>query len=164
MASLIENSTSSNTTEHSSEQQETLQEKLHKIQIKWNDIIAELNGKFQNLVDVDNLLNTIYTKRQDLVDYYYSILNIYGKLMQKYKVDSAAIYNKLKMGSNNIRYTNETSLNNQIEAALAEQKNQIILFENHLDFCKETLKSIDNMIYGISQKIRLFELINGIKK
>lgn len=146
------------------QQEQTLEDKLKSIQVKWNDTITQLNSKFNNLVELDNLLNVIYSKRQDLVDYYYSILNLYAKLSQKYKVDAAAIYNKLKLGSNNIRYTNEASINNQIEAALSEQKSQISLFENHLDFCKETLKSIDNMIYGINQKIRLFELINDVKK
>lgn len=142
----------------------SLEDKLKAIQNKWSKLISELNNKFSNLVNVDNLLNEIYTKRQDLVDYYYSILNIYSKLIQKYKVDSAAIYNKLKLGGNNIRYTNETSLTNQIDAALSDQKSQINLIDNHLNYCKETLKSIDNMIYGVSQKIRLFELINGVKK
>ena len=39
----------------------------------------------------------------------------------------------------------------------------IMLVSNNVDFCKETLKTIDNMIYGVNQKIKIYELINGIK-
>lgn len=139
------------------------EEKLKNIQDKWVNIISELNEKMKDLPGLDSLLNQIYSKRQDLCDYLYSILNILGKLTRQYKTKYAERYNYYKLGKNGLRYNNESAITTQIEADLENEKMNIMLVSNNVDFCKETLKTIDNMIYGVNQKIKIYELINGIK-
>ena len=36
-------------------------------------------------------------------------------------------------------------------------------FEIHLEYLRDTRQTIDNMIYGINYKIKLYEFLNGVK-
>lgn len=141
----------------------TTEDKLKNIQDKWVNIISELNIKMKDLPGIDSLLNEVYSKRQDLCDYMFSVLNILGKLTRQYKTKYAERYNYYKLGKNGLRYNNDSAISTQIEADLETEKTTIMLISNNVDFCKETLKTIDNMIYGINQKIKIYELINGLK-
>lgn len=139
------------------------EDKLKNIQEKWVNIINDLNSKMKDLPGIDSLLNEIYSHRQNLCDYMYSVLSILGRLTKNYKRKYAERYNYYKLGKNGIRYNNDSAIAAQIEAELEDDKENITLISNNIDFCKETLKTIDNMIYGVNQKIKLYELINGIK-
>ena len=145
------------------EQHITTEDKLKSIQEKWVKIISDLNIKMKDLPGIDSLLNEIYSRRQDLCDYMFSVLNILGKLTRGYKTKYAERYNYYKLGKNGLRYNNDSAITIQIEAELEEDKSNISMLSNNIDFCKETLKTIDNMIYGVNQKIKIYELINSIK-
>lgn len=145
-------------------QHQSYEEKLASIQAKWTSTIENLNAKFKTLPDLDNLLNTVYNERANACDYYFSILNILGKLTTNYKCQAAQLYNNFKLGQNGLRYSTESSIQNQIDAQLSELKQQIVMIDNHTNYMKEVIKTIDNMIFGIGQKIRIYELLNGVKK
>lgn len=145
------------------EYQDTYEEKLKNIQNKWVDKIKELNEKMKNLSSLDGLLNEIYSERQNACDYYFSLLSILTKLSRKYKSEYAIKYSYYKTQSQ-IRFTSDSSINNQIEADLEEIKGQISMIETHGKYMQETIKTIDNLIYGINNKIRVYELINGVKR
>ena len=48
----------------------TLEDQLKKLQDKWTAEITELNGMMKTIQKLDELLNVIYTKRQDGVIHY----------------------------------------------------------------------------------------------
>ena len=141
----------------------SLDEQLTKLQDKWNDNIKFLNEKMKNLSSVNDLLNDVYSYRQDAIDLYYGTFKILSVRTRDYKVKAATIYNNLKSGQNGFRYTNETSLNVQIEAKLTAEKEVIDLLSNFTNYMKETIQTIDNIIYGINNKIKIHEMLNGIK-
>lgn len=143
--------------------QPSVEEKLKAIQDKWLKLISDMNEKMRDLAGIDSLLNEVYSKRQDLLDYYFSIHTILIKLTRGYKVKYAERYNYYKSGKNGLRYTNDSSIATMIEADLDEDKQNISLISSNIDFCKETLKTIDNIIYGIKDKLRVYELMNNIK-
>ena len=141
----------------------TLDNELSKLQDKWTDIIKELNDNLKTLTSVDNLLNDIYTKRQEDIDVYYGTLKILSARTRDYKIKSSNIYNALKSGSNGLRYTNENAISVQIESTLTVEKETIDLLSNFTNFLKETIQTIDNIIYGINSKIKIYEMLNGLK-
>lgn len=143
--------------------QYTPEDKLKAVQTKWTWIVKDLNSKMKTLPDLDKLLGEVFSRRQDLLDYYYSVLTILVKLSKSYKAKYAERYNYYKAGKNGLRYSNDSSIQLQIEADLQDEKETISLINNNINFCKDTLKSIDNLIYGINNKIKIYELINGIK-
>lgn len=142
--------------------QETYEDKLKAIQSKWVDKVKSLNEKMKSLATLESLLNEIYSERQNACDYYFSLLGILSKLSRKYKVEYASKYTYYKTQSQ-IRFSSDSSINTQIEADLEEIKSQISLVDNHAKYMQETIKTIDNLIYGVNNKIRVYELINGVK-
>lgn len=142
---------------------QSLDEKLTDLQDKWTDYIKELNDQMKNLTSIDGLLNEVYSKRQDAVDLYYGTYKILSKQTREYRAHAAQLYNALKTGSNNIRYTNDNAINMQIEAQLSDKKDIIDTLTSFTNYMKDTIQTIDNIIYGINSKIKIYEMIHGLK-
>ena len=140
-----------------------LDEKLADLQDKWTDEIKNLNDQMKTLTSIDGLLNEVYAKRQDAVDLYYGTYKILARQTREYRTSAAAIYNNIKTGANNIRYTNENAINMQVESQLADKKDIIDLMTSFTNFMKDTIQTIDNIIYGINSKIKVYEMMHGMK-
>lgn len=146
------------------DQQEGLsyEDKMKGIQDKWTLKIKELNEKMKSLPELDSLLNVVYAERQNACDYYFSLLNILSKLGRQYKAEFATKYNYYKTQSQ-IRFSSDSAISAQIESDLIDMKEKISFVETHYKYMQETIKTIDNIIYGVNNKIKIYELINGIK-
>ena len=79
-----------------------------------------------------------------------------------YDVTYASEYNKLKTTSQ-IRYTTESAINAQISANMAYLIYYIGLLNNLCKYMQDTIKNIDNIIFGIKNRIELEKLIAGVK-
>ena len=152
-----------NTQKLDKNQNYSLDEQLTKLQDKWNDYIKELNEKMKNINTLNELLNIVYSKRQDAIDLYYGTMKILSVQTRNYKSKASNIYNTLKSGQAGLRYTNESAISTQIESKLIYEKETIDLLTNFTNYMKETIQTIDNIIYGINNKIKLYEMINGLK-
>ena len=141
----------------------TLEDYVADHQEKWNKIIAELNQRMKTIPDMVDLVNVVYAKRQDAVEYYYSLLNKIAPLTKRYNQRYAAEYNNLKVNAQ-IRYTTEAAINAQIMSNLADLIYTKDILDAHVRFMADTIKSIDNLIFGINHRIRLEEFIEGVKK
>lgn len=143
--------------------EETLSDKITKHQEKWNAILNDLNSKLNKIAQLPELLNTIYAKRQDAVDYYYSLLNMMAGIKSIYSKRYAEEYNSLKMNAQ-IRYSTESAINAQINANLSDIRYNMELIDIHTRYMRDTIQSIDDLIYGINNRIRVQELMEGVKK
>jgi hypothetical protein len=141
----------------------TLEDWVAEHQDRWNQRIAELNKRMKSVPDLVDLLNVVYAARQDAVEYYYSLLNKIAPMSRTYNQRYAAEYNNLKTNAQ-IRYTTEAAINAQIAANLADFLYTKDLLDIHARFMADTIKSIDNLIYGINHRIHLEELMEGVKK
>lgn len=142
----------------------TLEDQLKKLQDKWTAEVTELNGMMKTIHKLDELLNIIYTKRQEAVDYYHGINTVILKQSKDYKVAYNNIINRVRQtGLNGVRIQNESALSKIAENELIDKKESIDLLNNHNSFIKETIQTIDNMIYGINQKVKIAEMLNGLK-
>ena len=142
----------------------TLEEYVMIHQQRWSGIIAELNTKMKNFADLIDLQNVIYAKRQDATDYYFGILSKLSNLTRAYKANYSQKYNYYYYKTQaQIRYSSEAAINAQIDADLKDEKYQIEILDQHAKYISETIKTIDNLIYGISSRIRIEELINHVK-
>lgn len=139
----------------------SLENKLIQLREEWENEIETMNEEMKTLPKLNDLLNVIYTKRQKLVDLYYGTMGVLKKQVRIYTVKQAELYNQLKTNAQ-IRYT-ETALANQIDAQLIQQKEIIEILKTFTDFVYETMRTLDNMIYGVNNKIKIHELMNGLK-
>lgn len=132
-------------------------------QQKWSVIISELNKKLRSIDDLISLQELIYSRRQDALDYYFDLLNKISGLSKDYKVKYAKQYNFHKTG-NQIRYSSESSIINQIASDLHDEVYIIELLSNHCKYMQETIKTIDNIIYAINNRIKIEELIKNTQR
>ena len=140
----------------------TLEEYIAQHQQQWSNVILEMNNMMKKFVDLPDLQMTIYSKRQNALDYYFNLLYQISAMSKEYKKQYAAKYNSYKVNSQ-IRYNSDTAINAQIASDLADVSYKLTLLENHSKYMQETIKTIDNLIYAISNRIRIEELIQNVK-
>ena len=155
---------SNNTQTNTQQQPLTLEEQLNEHRNKWTNEITSLNEMMKTLPKVNDLLGIVYMKRQEAVDYYHSMNTVILKQMREYKRQSLNMFNTIKIsGYNGVRLPNDSAIQKVVEVELIDEKSIIDLLTNHNNFIKESIATIDNLIYGINQKIKLGEILNGIK-
>ena len=140
----------------------TLEDYIAQHQQQWSNVISEMNGMMKKFTDLPDLQMTIYSKRQNALDYYFNLLYQISAMSKEYKKQYAAKYNNYKVNSQ-IRYNSDTAINAQIASDLADVSYKLTLLENHSKYMQETIKTIDNLIYAISNRIRIEELIQNVK-
>lgn len=140
----------------------TLEEYIAQHQQQWSNVISEMNGMMKKFTDLPDLQMTIYSKRQNALDYYFNLLYQISAMSKEYKKQYAVKYNNYKVNSQ-IRYNSDTAINAQIASDLADVSYKLTLLENHSKYMQETIKTIDNLIYAISNRIRIEELIQNVK-
>ena len=144
--------------------QQSIDEILTEQRAKWTKEIEDLNASMSSLVKVDELMNTVYSKRQAAVDYYYAMNNVILKQSREYKALYNKMFNDIKVnGYNGMRFTADQSIARQVEVDLADKKELIDLLVSQNAFIKETIATIDNIIYAIKDKIKIKEMLNGMK-
>ena len=143
-------------------QEKTLEEKLQDTREEWTTIIKTLSEKMKDLPGIESLMNQVYIKRQECVEYLSNLLVTYGKLQRAHKQQFAQKYNFYKTQSQ-IRYSNDNAIANQIEADLSDLNEKTDLIRIHVEGMRETLKTIDDLIFGISQRTKIYEMMNGLK-
>lgn len=141
----------------------TPEDKATKLRNYWTEEVQKLNEYLKNLPSVDHLINIVYTKRQEAVDNYYATMSVYNKQYRIYKQNYAQIYNNIKAGSNGIRYTSDQAIDKQIDAQLIAQREVLDELNVLMSFLWETVKSIDGIQYAIGNKIKIHEMMNGLK-
>lgn len=137
----------------------SLEEFVAQKQKEWNDIIKNLNDKFKTIPELQKMMNEIYTVRQNCQDVYRSMLTKCAKLSKEYKKEYARLYNE-HLVSSQIRYKSEAAINAQIAAQMADFKYTMDIMESYTNYLAETMKTIDNIIYGINNRLRLEEFIH----
>ena len=144
--------------------QQSVDDMLTEQRAKWTKEIEDLNASMASLVKVDELMNTVYSKRQAAVDYYYAMNNVILKQSREYKALYNKMFNDIKInGYNGMRFTADQSIARQVEVDLADKKELIDLLVSQNAFIKETIATIDNIIYAIKDKIKIKEMLNGMK-
>lgn len=145
-------------------QNQSLDEALIAHREKWTEEITSLNEMMKTLPKVDELLTVIYSKRQECVDYYTSMNGVILKQNNEYKRRYNDMFNNIKInGFNGLRINTDAGIAKCVEAELSDTKSVIDILVNHNNYMKETITTIDNLIYGINQKVKLAEILNGIK-
>lgn len=142
---------------------QTLEDYVNMHQSQWSEIISEMNTKLKNFYDIPELQNIVYSKRQDALDYYFGLLSKISLLSKEYKLQYAQKYNAYKTAAQ-IRYTSDSAINAQIASDLRDIIYKSELLSNHSKYMQETIKTIDGIIYAITNRIKIEELVRDIKK
>lgn len=134
---------------------ETLQGRFETDRAHWKNIILGMANKITNMAKIGELQVELYSNRQVALEHNHFLMSLLAKLQKEYKKKYGKKWDemmnfqdrKMKMGETNV----------QVEAHLADHKEKIELLENQINYFQETIKNIDNIIYGLKYRINVEE-------
>ena len=142
-----------------SDQVTAIEEKFNTERGEWTERIRELSIRIRNIREIPEVQVELYSDRQKILEYTYKLGQILTKLNSQFRTERK---NKMIYYSeeHNVRYgaNEKTAL---IDGELSDIKRKIDIFDNHMSFMNETIKTIDHFIYGIKSRISLEEFMRG---
>lgn len=139
---------------------ESLDARLSRERDEWGETVKSMSASFKKVTSLGELMVTIYTDRQRCVEYYHYLLSILVKINIRYRKEYAARYDYWTTKSQ-IRYPNESTKTNKIMSEMSKIHEQRESIENHANFMKNTLATIDNIIYAIPRRIDIEHISKG---
>jgi len=131
---------------------EKIKERFIEERARWRDKVVEMAKRIKNIAELAELQVDLYTTRQEAIEYYYNLNLASIKLEKKH----SKLKSKLVEEFNNkdIRYA-KSDMSTLVEGASADYKHHIDLIKSHSSYFYETVKTIDNMIFGIKHRIEM---------
>jgi hypothetical protein len=148
------------TEEKSQDQSNDLEVRFTKERLEWTKKIEGMSKKLRNLQELNDLLTEIHTERQRAVEYYHYLEHIFSKITMKYRKQWAERYDYYSYQSQK-RFPNEKTKEIQILSDLNDIVLKREMLSNHLKFMDSSIKTVDNITYGINHKIKIEELSKG---
>lgn len=137
---------------------------LMKQRQEWTKEVSNLNEMMRTMPKLDEMMNSVYMRRQEAVDYYFSLNTFLSKRLGDFKKESTELFLAIKQnGINGIRLATDANIQKCVDAQLADKKMIIDMATSQMSYIKETISTIDNIIYGINQKVKIHEMMNGMK-
>ena len=132
----------------------------------WFTWIQDMNESLRKTDTIVNLQAIVFTKRQEALENYHSLSATLAKRVKVYKEKSANLYKEIRLmktaqGASTFMFTNEGAIREQIDASLSDEKYLIDIMESHLNYLDNTIKTIDGIIFAISNRIKLEEIKLG---
>lgn len=143
------------------EEEKTLESKLNTSRSQWTDKIQTMSAKIEKIPDVQDLMSIIYSERQIAVEYYYTLLSLLSKQNKIYKAKYSELFLAFKKNEQ-IRYS-DSQIQSLINGELSELYYNIDLLNTQQKFMSDSIKTIDGLIYGINNRLKLEEFIRGLK-
>lgn len=122
----------------------------------WLNRIKELSKMFTDVNKLINLQVQLYSDRQVLLEYMHKLLRIVAKTSSKIKKAKKDLFDHYTQ-SEDYRYTTNEK-NSMIELDLREVLERMEHFDNQIDYCKESLKTYDSMIFGVKHRLSIEEV------
>jgi len=147
----MEKNQASNQEENFSELQNLLEKKRNNI----NLAIEEFSELLKNINNIPELQVKIYSYRQIILEDKFKLMDTLSKLNQIWRREYSKKFDEYTFNSD-YRYDKEQKENKIIN----DLKNIYFkreLLKNQLDFVKDSISTIDNLIYGIKYRIQIEE-------
>ena len=143
------------------EKEENLESRFSRERLEWGAKIKSMSINLKgNIEKVAELQASIYTERQLALEYYHYLISIMSKLNRSWNTQYSEKW-KFYSYSGNERFPNETSKNMRINAELADLKEKRDKVDNHSKFVDNTIKTIDNLIYGLKTRVEIEQIKRG---
>jgi hypothetical protein len=131
---------------------ERIKERFIEERSKWKERVVDMAQRMRNMSGLPELQVDLYTYRQEAIEYYYNLNLAVIKLEKKY----SKLKRKLveEVNDRDVRY-GKTDMNVIVDGASADHKHHIEIVRSQASYLHETVKTIDNMIFGIKHRIEM---------
>jgi hypothetical protein len=119
---------------------------------KWKDQVVDMAKRMKNISELAELQVDLYTYRQEAIEYYYNLNLAVIKLEKKYSKLKKRLVEELN--DKDVRYA-KTDMNAIVDGSSADHKHHIEIVKSQSSYLYETVKTIDNMIFGVKHRIEI---------
>lgn len=138
---------------------DTLATRFRKEREDWITKIQEFSDNLRTVSQIGELMVEIYSQRQIAVEYSHTLMSHLIKINKIYREKKHEKYIYYTQNYD-VRLDKDTR-EGHIGYDLTEVIEKRDMVQNHLDYFRETIKTIDNIIFGIKHRISLEEYRRG---
>jgi hypothetical protein len=145
----------------SSEQQVSYVERFESERNDWTEKVREIAKRFKNVEDLVDVQVDLYSERQRAAEYMHQLMVLQSKLKKNWIAEYKKIYDSLILDQD-YRYS-EKEKQRIAEEKSSGSKLKLDILQTHVDFFRETIKTIDNMIFGVKHRLEIEDFRRGNK-
>ena len=146
MSSVIENQNA-----QVSSDQISYVERFESERTEWTSEIRAISARFKNIDEMMDVQVDLYSKRQQGVEYMHQLMVLQSRLKKTWLAEYKKAYDALIMDQD-YRYS-EKERQRIAEEKTSNSKLKLDILQTHVDFFRETIKTIDNMIFGVKHRL-----------
>lgn len=140
----------------------TTEEQFYEDRSKWTNIVKTMSSNLRDLTSLAETQVDLYSNRQIGVEQMHQLLGTYSKLNKLFKQKKSDELTKLVNGNNyNVRLQNKEN-EAILDSKLSEVQYKLDLVKAQIEFFKETVKSIDAIIYGVKYRMELANYMRNV--
>ena len=149
------------TTQDDKSEKETLEDRFTRERFLWGGKVKGMSAKLKGeIMQVAELQTEVYTERQIALEYYHYIISLLIKINKSYNKTYSAKW-RFYTYEGNERLPNESVKTNRIVSELGDIKEKREVLDNHAKFMDGTIKTIDNIIFGLKTRTEIEQIRRG---
>lgn len=128
---------------------------------QWTSDIRGIASRFKIVENMAEVQVDLYSTRQQAVDYMQQLSVLQSRLKKNYETEWKKAYDDLALNQD-FRY-NERERAKFATERISASKLKIDILQTHIEFFRETIKTLDNMIFGVKHRIEIEDFKRGNK-
>lgn len=155
----MENSIEMKEETNSNSSNEKIYQKFKVERKEWADKISNYSQRLKDIYSLADLLTDVYSQRQIALEYSHELMSHLiklNKIFREKRQERHDYYSRY----HDLRLDKETK-NEHISQDLTNIVERKEMIQNHLDYMRETVKTIDNIGFGVKHRISLEEYRRG---
>lgn len=128
---------------------------------EWTSLIKNIASRFKIIENMVEVQVDLYSYRQLAVDYMQQLSILQSKLKKNYETEWKKAYDDLTFNQD-FRY-NERERAKFATEKTSSSKFKIDILQIHIEYFRETIKTLDNMIFGVKHRIEIEDFKRGNK-
>jgi hypothetical protein len=144
----------------SSDANRVIEARFKKEREDWVSTVSDMSERLRDIYKLADLQTDLYSNRQIALEYSHTIMSHLSRvnaIFRERKVERFNHYTRF----HDIRLEKDPKYDH-IHADLNDILERRDLLQNHLDYLRETIRTIDNLIFGIKHRMALEEYRRGV--
>lgn len=125
----------------------------------WSEKVTDMSDRLKDIHHLSDLMTEIYSSRQIAVEYSHTLMSHLSKINRIYRERRVERYDHYTR--NYDMRLDKDPKNDLINTDLGDIVERRELLQNHLDYFRETVRTIDTLCYGIKHRMALEEYRRG---
>lgn len=156
---MEENQSINQTTSSNSDINKELVARFKQERAEWTDRIKDMSDRLRDIYKVADLQTDIYSYRQIAVEYSHTLMVHLTKVNHIFRARKVERWEHYTRNYDLRMDKDPKELHIYVDIADINERRELL--QNHLDYMRETVKTIDTISFGIKHRIQLEEYRRG---